>query len=331
MIESKRTRSALLALVGAFALGCGGEEPRRRVPNVAASPAPAAEGGTRVASADGAAAAPTGGAAGSASGWGTIKGRVVWGGSGLPEVKELTVTKDEAHCKAAGPIPDETIVVDKETKGVANVFVYLVKPKAIHDSFPKDKKAVKEADAKAFAELNGGLEFTADALNAAVGSGKATIKNLKAPAMLDQLNCRYVPHAVALREGQQILVLNGEPVAHNVKVTSVGGKNDANPNMPPNTLQLFSWVAEANPLNVECAIHGWMRMYAMVFDHPYFTVTGKDGSFELKNVPAGDNMIVLRNPKFISLKEGGKATARGEKVTVKADGETDLGEVKVMP
>jgi hypothetical protein len=34
-----------------------------------------------------------------------------------------------------------------------------------------------------------------------------------------------------------------------------------------------------------------MRAYIGVVDHPYFAVTGKDGSFEIPNVPPGDYVI----------------------------------------
>jgi hypothetical protein len=266
-----------------------------------------------------------------AADWGNIKGRVVWGGSSLPEVKNLDVSKDTDYCLKEGPIKDETIVVDPETKGVANVFIYLVKPTAIHESYPKDAAAVAAADAKAFAELNNGLEFNEKAINAAVAAGKVKIKDLKAPNLLDQIYCRYVPHALAVREGQKVLVLNPETIAHNVKISGLSGKNDANPTMPPGSLVVFDWKSETNPLNVECSIHGWMKMLSMVFDHPYFAVTGKDGSFELKNVPAGAQAIVVRYPKFIPLKAGSKMTARGEKITIKPNETLDLGEIKVQP
>lgn len=263
--------------------------------------------------------------------WGNIKGRVVWGGDGLPEVKDLEVTKDAEYCLKEGPIKDETIVVDPETKGVANVFVYLVKPSAIHESYPQDASAVAAADAKAFAELNDGLEFSDKAISAAVSAGDVKVKDLKAPALMDQVHCRYVPHALAVREGQKVLVLNHEQIAHNVKVSGFSGRNDANPTMPPNSTVVFDWKAESNPLTIECGMHGWMRMLGMVFEHPYFAVTGKDGSFELKNVPAGEVAIVVRNPRYISITDGGKMTARGEKIKVPSNETLDLGEIKVKP
>jgi Carboxypeptidase regulatory-like domain len=41
-----------------------------------------------------------------------------------------------------------------------------------------------------------------------------------------------------------------------------------------------------------------MRSYIAVFKHPFFAVTDKRGSFELKNLPPGDYTIVAWHEKF---------------------------------
>ena len=42
---------------------------------------------------------------------------------------------------------------------------------------------------------------------------------------------------------------------------------------------------------VECDVHDWMMGYIGVVDHPFFAVTGSDGSFEISGLPAGDYVI----------------------------------------
>lgn len=271
--------------------------------------------------------APVRTVAAAADGWGTIKGKVVWGGDQLPAVSNVDVTKDQEWCLAEGPIPGETVVVDPSTKGITNVFAYLkFKGKAtIHPDYPQTVDDVKAAYAKQF-EADNKVAW-AD-LHQAIADKKVDLKKLKAPVLLDQVRCRYVPHALAVREGEPTLVLNPEPIAHNVKVSDVFGKNDANPNMPPGTYQVFEWVPSTQPLNIQCSIHGWMQGYAMVFDHPYFAVTDKDGSFEIKNVPAGEVTLLLRNPKYIDPVKGGKGTSKGATLTVKPGETLDLGEIK---
>ena len=46
------------------------------------------------------------------------------------------------------------------------------------------------------------------------------------------------------------------------------------------------------PVYVHCNIHGWMSAYAAALDHPYAAITGKDGSFEIKNVPVGAEVMI---------------------------------------
>ena len=40
---------------------------------------------------------------------------------------------------------------------------------------------------------------------------------------------------------------------------------------------------------VVCNIHPWMKAYILSLDHPYMAVTGEDGTFEIKNMPAGQH------------------------------------------
>ena len=44
-------------------------------------------------------------------------------------------------------------------------------------------------------------------------------------------------------------------------------------------------------ISVECNIHSWMDAYIGAVPHPYFAVTGNDGTFEIHNVPPGDYVI----------------------------------------
>ena len=38
---------------------------------------------------------------------------------------------------------------------------------------------------------------------------------------------------------------------------------------------------------VKCDVHGWMKAYIGVLDHPYFSVTPSNGTFLLEDVPPG--------------------------------------------
>lgn len=64
-----------------------------------------------------------------------------------------------------------------------------------------------------------------------------------------------------------------------------------------------SFGREEIAIPVKCNIHPWMKGYIAVFKHPYFAVTGKDGKFVLKGLPAGNYTITAWQEKFGTLSQ----------------------------
>jgi plastocyanin len=250
-----------------------------------------------------------------AAGWGTIVGKVVWAKADPPpenqKAKVDPNNTDFKYCTSNGDIPDEEIVVDPKTKAVANVFVYLKKvaEEDIHPDYPKTADDVAKRDAEAFKKAN---DVELSAVEEAVKSGKADVAKLKADAMLDQPNCRYIPHALTVRVGQTLLVKNTETISHNVNFMGLEDGNRDNFNMPAKSIVTKKLVAEAHPINVKCNVHGWMEMRILALDHPYATVTNAKGEFVLKNVKPGSHVMVVRNAD-------GRFIERSLKVELAAD------------
>jgi hypothetical protein len=59
----------------------------------------------------------------------------------------------------------------------------------------------------------------------------------------------------------------------------------------------FSFPTAESFLRFKCDVHPWMFSYVTVLDHPYFAVSGKDGSFTIKNVPPGKYTLVAMHRK----------------------------------
>jgi hypothetical protein len=65
---------------------------------------------------------------------------------------------------------------------------------------------------------------------------------------------------------------------------------------------------------VGCDVHPWMRAYVAVVPHPFFAVTGEDGSFEIRGLPAGEYEIeavhekLERQSQKVTVKDGEAAT-----------------------
>ena len=49
---------------------------------------------------------------------------------------------------------------------------------------------------------------------------------------------------------------------------------------------------------VKCDVHPWMAAYVGVVEHPFFAVSGEDGSFSIDGLPAGDYVLEAWHEEF---------------------------------
>ena len=143
-------------------------------------------------------------------------------------------------------------------------------------------------------------------------SGKSTGASAP-PVTLDQKGCEYVPSIFAVQTGQKIIVRNSDPVLHNVHDIPGEGSGNAEKNEAqlPNGPDLsFSFSKPESFLKFKCDVHQWMFAWCSIFDHPYFAVSGKDGTFKIANVPPGKYKIQAAHRKAgtvtqeVEVKEG---------------------------
>jgi hypothetical protein len=142
-------------------------------------------------------------------------------------------------------------------------------------------------------------------------SGKSTGASAP-PVVLDQKGCEYSPQIFAVQTDQKIMVKNSDPVLHNVHdLPTVPGNKEQNMAQMPNGPELtFSFSKPEDFLKFKCDVHPWMFAWASVFDHPYFAISAKDGTYKIANVPAGKYTIKAGHRKAgtatqeIEVKEG---------------------------
>jgi hypothetical protein len=181
--------------------------------------------------------------------YGSISGRVVVNGA-LPTLPPK-VTKGanikDGEVCAVADIPDKSIM--GTDGGLANVFIFL-------DKAPAGAKAAETSDEK---------------------------------LIFDNKQCQFVPHAMIMQTGRPVAVTNSDPIAHNTHTFPT--RNNAFNNLIKINdtvgVDLVYDRPERTPVEVKCDFHNWMLAYHLPLDHPYAAVSAMDGSFEIKDLPAG--------------------------------------------
>jgi plastocyanin len=124
----------------------------------------------------------------------------------------------------------------------------------------------------------------------AEGLGDRTFEVPTQPVVVEQKGCMYLPHVLAVRANQQLHMVNDDPTSHNIHPTPANNR-EWNKAEPPGSSVDEAFAREEIAIPVKCNVHPWMHGYIAVFKHPYFAVTGKNGSFDLSNLPPGTYTI----------------------------------------
>lgn len=117
-------------------------------------------------------------------------------------------------------------------------------------------------------------------------------------AALDQNGCIYKPHVIAVQQGQPLSITNSDPTTHNVHPLPKENRewNKSQTSEAPAINYTFPRAELKIP--VKCNIHPWMQSYIHVVEHPYFSVSGEDGSFEIANLPPGSYTLQALHEQF---------------------------------
>lgn len=178
-----------------------------------------------------------------AEGWGNVEGQIVLEG----EIPKISLLVDDGEVK----VPDESRMFDSDTKGIANVAIYLRAAPEIHpdlkDSYEK------------FVEFK--------------------IRNRK-----------YGPHALVVRTDQKVRVSNGDQETYSIRINTFRNTLPCFlPPPKGDSIEFQLPFAETIPVRIACDFHPWMRAWWVVVDHPYAAMTDRNGNFHIRKLPAGEH------------------------------------------
>ena len=162
---------------------------------------------------------------------------------------------------------------------------------------------------------------------ARVRGAKPTIPD-KNPVM-DQKECAYYPHVLAVVAGSTVDITSSDPIAHNVH--SHAKKNNAiNYQIPQPGKVIPHKIEKVENIKFTCDIHAWMTGYIVAVPNDFFTVTGyKDadgawlssddyeksadiGNYSIADVPAGRVRVVAWHEELGSANKTIEVPASGD-------------------
>jgi hypothetical protein len=119
---------------------------------------------------------------------------------------------------------------------------------------------------------------------------------------LANADCRFDPPVLVASAGSQLIVSNADPMMHNTHLNLWYGartRTVANLSVPQKrTLRSARPLRRAGVIDIECDVHPWMHAKLWVFDHPYFAASDETGSFEIVDVPVGNQRVTVWHEVF---------------------------------
>lgn len=126
--------------------------------------------------------------------------------------------------------------------------------------------------------------------------------------LLSNSECSFHPPVLATTVGGILIVDNQDEVLHNTHLNLEFGSRTrtiGNWALPSkgSTIRADRPLRRAGLVDVECDAHPWMHAKIRIFDHPYFSVTGSSGEFEIGNVPVGTHVVKIWHEVFGELEQ----------------------------
>jgi plastocyanin len=147
-----------------------------------------------------------------------------------------------------------------------------------------------------------------------------TVANRSFPApkdhpVMDQKNLKFVPHVLPIVAGTTVDFLNSDNVLHNVFSPDNCAEKFNLGSWPQGQKKSYTFKVRGCSPVLLCNVHPEMEGFIVTLQNPYFAVSEKDGSYTIKNVPAGKYTLKIWHEKL---------KGASQEIVVKESGDTEV-------
>ena len=140
------------------------------------------------------------------------------------------------------------------------------------------------------------------------------------PPRIEAIDCRFMPFVNLVRDLHDVMVVNMDPAMHDIQAyetshlgprvlfnvplliskryphqAGLSAHVDKHYEGTPTT-QMVRMTKGRRIFTMQCGFHSYMESWALVADHPYYTITDHEGRFQLTDIPAGTYKVKLWHP-----------------------------------
>ena len=179
-----------------------------------------------------------------------------------------------------------------------------------------------------------------------IEKGKRVASTFASPR-IEARDCRFMPFTTIVREKENVVVVNMDPVMHDIQAyesSQLGARVLFNVPLPMNPQHprdlkdrseaaLYHRHLAGEPMKqlvgmskgrrvfvMQCGFHAYMESWGLAMDNPYYATTDQNGHFEITDIPPGSYKLVVWHPYI-----GG---AREQLITIPPKGQTAV-EVRI--
>jgi polysaccharide lyase family 4-like protein len=147
---------------------------------------------------------------------------------------------------------------------------------------------------------------------------------------IEARDCRFLPFTTVVREKQDVVVVNMDPVMHDIQAyesSQLGARVLFNVPLPMNPQhprdlkdrsdaamyhkhlagepmkQLVGMSKGRRVFVMQCGFHAYMESWGLALENPYYALTDQNGRFEIGDIPPGTYKMLIWHPYIGGAKE----------------------------